>query len=131
MQQIPRHLCLAFMGKVLKILILIHMFDLHWIIFSYSTRLALNHLILAVTRTRLIWYIIIVHSLLGVQTRVPYADGSTENFEYLDPFIPYGHSDYFHTLVEAMVRAGGIRNVTIRGLPYDFRYAPTSSSGYE
>ena len=75
--------------------------------------------------------VLIILSLLGVQTRVPYADGSTENFEYLDPFIPYGHSDYFHTLVEAMVRAGGIRNVTIRGLPYDFRYAPTSSSGYE
>ena len=106
-------------------------FDFHSIIFSYLTRLALNHLILAVTCTRLIWYIIIVHSLLGVQTRVPYADGSTENFEYLDPFISYGHSDYFHTLVEAMVQVGGIRNVTIRGLPYDFRYAPTSSSGYE
>ena len=74
--------------------------------------------------------VLIILSLLGVQTRVPYADGSTENFEYLDPFIPYGHSDYFHTLVEAMVRAGGIRNVTIRGLPYDFRYAPTSRSGY-
>ena len=74
--------------------------------------------------------VLIILSLLGVQTRVPYADGSTENFEYLDPFIPYGHSDYFHTLVEAIVRAGGIRNVTIRGLPYDFRYAPTSTSGY-
>ena len=74
--------------------------------------------------------VLIILSLLGVQTRVPYADGSTENFEYLDPFISYGHSDYFHTLVEAMVQAGGIRNVTIRGLPYDFRYAPTSTSGY-
>ena len=62
-----------------------------------------------------------------METRVPYADGSTDNFEYLDPSLPYGHSDYFHTLVEAMVQAGGIRNVSIRGLPYDFRYAPTST----
>ena len=36
---------------------------------------------------------------------------STLNFEYLDTSIPYGDSDYFHTLVEAMVEAGGIRNI--------------------
>lgn len=64
---------------------------------------------------------------LGVTTRVPDSDGSTLNFEYLDPTIKYGDSDYFHTLVEAMVQAGGIRNVSIRGLPYDFRYAPSSA----
>ena len=64
---------------------------------------------------------------LGVETRVPYADGSTNNFEYLDTSIPYGDSDYFFTLVEAMVEAGGIRNISIRGSPYDFRYAPNSA----
>ena len=64
---------------------------------------------------------------LGVETRIPYAYGSTNNFEYLDTSIPYGDSDYFHTLVEAMVEAGGIRNISIRGSPYDFRHAPTSA----
>ena len=43
----------------------------------------------------------------------------------MDTSIPYGDSDYFHTLVEAMVEAGGVRNVTIRGTPYDFRFAPS------
>ena len=64
---------------------------------------------------------------LGISTRVPYSHGSTLNFEYLDPSIKYGDSDYFHTLVEAMVQAGGIRNVSVRGSPYDFRYAPSSA----
>ena len=63
----------------------------------------------------------------GVSTRIPYSDGSTLNFEYMDPSIHYGDSDYFHTLVEAMVGAGGVRNVTIRGSPYDFRYSPSSA----
>ena len=63
----------------------------------------------------------------GVSTRIPYSDGSTLNFEYMDPSIHYGDSDYFHTLVEAMVGAGGVRNVTIRGSPYDFRYSPASA----
>jgi len=44
----------------------------------------------------------------------------------LDTSIPYGDSDYFYTLVEAMVGAGGVRNVSIRGSPYDFRFAPSS-----
>ena len=63
----------------------------------------------------------------GVETRVPFSDGSTNNFEYLDPSLPYGDSDYFHTLIEAMVGAGGVRNVTIRGTPYDFRFAPSDT----
>ena len=45
----------------------------------------------------------------------------------MDTTIPYGDSDYFHTLVEAMVGAGGIQNVSIRGSPYDFRFAPSSA----
>ena len=44
----------------------------------------------------------------------------------MDTSIPYGDSDYFYTLVEAMVGAGGVRNVSIRGSPYDFRFAPSS-----
>ena len=57
---------------------------------------------------------------LDVITRVPDPDGSTLNFEYLDAAINYGDLDYFHTLVETIVQAGGRRNVRIRGLPYDF-----------
>jgi len=64
---------------------------------------------------------------LGVSTRTPYSDGSTLNFEYLIPSMTIGDSDYFHTLVEAMVQAGGVRNISIRGSPYDFRYAPSSA----
>ena len=45
----------------------------------------------------------------------------------MDPSLPYGDSDYFHTLIEAMVGAGGVRNVTIRGTPYDFRFAPSDT----
>ena len=63
----------------------------------------------------------------GISTRVPFSDGSTLNFEYLDPSLIFGKSNYFHTLVEAMVGAGGVRNVSIRGSPYDFRYAPFSA----
>ena len=61
----------------------------------------------------------------GVTTRVP-GWGSTDGFEYLDPSLKVGQSDYFHTLVEALVSAGGVRNVSIRGSPYDFRHAPSS-----
>eukprot|EP00948_MAST-09A_sp_MAST-9A-sp1_P003622 g3622.t1 len=64
---------------------------------------------------------------IGVYTRVPDDKGSTENFEYLDTTIKVGESDYFHTLVESLVSAGGVRNVTVRGMPYDFRHAPSSA----
>jgi len=63
---------------------------------------------------------------VGVTTRTPFW-GSTNAIEYLDPTLKAGGSDYFHDLVEALVSAGGIRNVTIRGSPYDFRRAPTSA----
>jgi len=64
---------------------------------------------------------------IGVTTRIPYSSGSTLNFEYLDTSLKYGNSDYFYTLVQSLVEAGGIRNVSIRGSPFDFRYAPSSA----
>ena len=42
----------------------------------------------------------------GVDVRVPHEDGSTKNFEYLLPWMPFGPSDHFFTLVEALVKAG-------------------------
>ena len=63
---------------------------------------------------------------VGVTTRVV-GWGTTDGFEYLDPSLKIGQSDYFHTLVEKMVAAGGARGATIRGSPYDFRHAPTSA----
>jgi len=63
----------------------------------------------------------------GVEVRVPHADGSTGGVEYLDPSLEFGGSDYFHTLIEEFVKNGGVRNVSVRALPYDFRRAPTSA----
>ena len=61
----------------------------------------------------------------GVLTKIPYRYGSTKNFEWLDN-IKIGASNYFYSLVESLVTVGGVRNVSIRGAPYDFRYAPYS-----
>lgn len=63
---------------------------------------------------------------VGVTTRTP-GWGTTEAMEYLDPKLKVGQSDYFYDLVQAMVGAGGVRNVSIRGSPYDFRRAPSSA----
>ena len=46
---------------------------------------------------------------------------STGGVEYLDPSLEFGGSDYFHTLIEEFVKNGGVRNVSVRALPYDFR----------
>jgi len=64
---------------------------------------------------------------IGVSTRTPNSHGSTDAIEYLDPTLKISGSNYFHDLVEALVKAGGVRNATIRGSPYDFRRAPTSA----
>lgn len=59
----------------------------------------------------------------GVETRVPYW-GSTEGFEELNPYTPA-----FKTMVQKMVSLGLEKNKTLRGAPYDFRYAPSSRVG--
>lgn len=63
---------------------------------------------------------------VGVETRVP-GWGTTEAIEYLDPSIKVGQSAYFYPLVDALVKAGGTRNHSIRGAPYDFRRTPDSA----
>ena len=63
---------------------------------------------------------------LGVSTRIPYSHGSTEGIEWLDPELKVFQSNVMNTLVDSMVTAGGKRNVSIRGFPYDWRHAPSS-----
>ena len=62
----------------------------------------------------------------GVETRVPFW-GSTEGLEELDPQIPGHATATFYQMVRALVAAGYVRNVSLRGAPYDFRYTPDSS----
>jgi len=64
----------------------------------------------------------------GVQTRVP-DFGGTSALEELDPDLPLHASAAFRKMVLAMVSAGLERNSTLRGAPYDFRYAPSSRIG--
>jgi lysophospholipase-3 len=65
---------------------------------------------------------------LGVQTRVP-DFGGTSSFEELDPSVPFHATAAFRTMVQGFVSSGLKRNVTLRGAPYDFRYAPSSPVG--
>jgi len=64
----------------------------------------------------------------GVETRV--VDwGGTSSFEELDPSIPFHATAAFRDMVNDFTSSGLERNVTLRGAPYDFRYAPSSSVG--
>ena len=56
----------------------------------------------------------------GVETRIP-GFGNTETIEHLDTsnLIPY-----FKTMVNTLVSWGYKCGVSLRGAPYDFRYAP-------
>jgi len=64
----------------------------------------------------------------GVETRVPYW-GSTEAMEELDPGLPLHASGVFRKMVQSMEAAGLQKNKTLRGAPYDFRFAPSSRQG--
>lgn len=63
----------------------------------------------------------------GVDVRVP-GFGSSETVEWLDP----SHAStgaYFKDIGNLLVTLGHVRNVTIKGAPYDFRKAPSKYSG--
>ena len=65
---------------------------------------------------------------LGVSTRIPYSHGSTKGMRWLDPNLKLGkpfYSNLMRTLVKGLEAAGGKRNISIRGFPYDWRYAPS------
>jgi len=64
----------------------------------------------------------------GVETRVP-DFGGTSAFEELDPSIPGHKTAAFYNMVNGLVAAGHVKSSTLRGAPYDFRYAPSSPVG--
>lgn len=64
----------------------------------------------------------------GVDIRVP-GFGNTESVEYLDP----SHASsgyYFKDIGNALVNLGYVRNLSIRGAPFDFRKAPNENQDY-
>lgn len=65
---------------------------------------------------------------VGVETRVP-DFGGTSAFEELDPSLPFHASAAFLKMVQQLVSQGLTKNSTLRGAPYDFRFAPSSAVG--
>jgi len=69
----------------------------------------------------------------GVETRVP-GWGDTSGLEYLDPswsaWIIGDVGKYMKDLVASLEDVGLVKGVSIRGAPYDFRFAPHSQGGY-
>ncbi|XP_071174649.1 lysosomal phospholipase A and acyltransferase-like [Mytilus edulis] len=64
----------------------------------------------------------------GVETKIP-GWGDTRTVEWLDPSqcsLPY----YFSSIVNAMVKWGYKRKVSVRGAPYDFRKAPNEYADF-
>lgn len=67
------------------------------------------------------------HDAPGVDVRVP-GFGSSETVEWLDP----SHAStgaYFKDIGNILVTLGHVRNITIKGAPYDFRKAPSECCG--
>ena len=68
----------------------------------------------------------------GVSVRAP-DFGGTSSLEELDPSVPFSATAVFKPMVDALVGMAGrgyARNSTVRGAPYDFRYAPTTDTGF-
>lgn len=62
---------------------------------------------------------------VGVETRVP-GWGDPEVVEWIDPSHAKSGA-YFSDIANALAAHGYVRNVSIRGAPYDFRKAPSKS----
>lgn len=61
----------------------------------------------------------------GVTIRIP-GFGRSEVVEWLDPSITKSLAGaYFKDIANALVAKGYVRNITLRGAPYDFRKAPS------
>lgn len=61
----------------------------------------------------------------GVDIRIP-GFGRSEVVEWLDPSITKSLAGaYFKDIANALVAKGYVRNVTLRGAPFDFRKAPS------
>lgn len=64
-----------------------------------------------------------VHNPQGVKIRVP-GFGNTSTVEWLDP-SEISPTHYFYGIADFLVKHGGyVRDVSIRGAPYDFRLNP-------
>ncbi|XP_053606433.1 phospholipase A2 group XV-like [Plodia interpunctella] len=64
----------------------------------------------------------------GVEIKVP-GWGDPETVEWIDP----SHESpgaYFNSIADALVKIGYVRNVSIRGAPYDFRKAPNENGEF-
>jgi len=72
-------------------------------------------------------------NLPGVSTRIS-GFGTSAGIEYIDPswtaYFLGNAGKYAHDLVEKLVERGYKRDVSIRGAPYDFRFAMSSNSQY-
>ncbi|KAF7287599.1 hypothetical protein GWI33_005954 [Rhynchophorus ferrugineus] len=64
----------------------------------------------------------------GVDIRVP-GFGESETVEWLDPSHAATGS-YFNTIADTFNTLGYLRNISIRGAPYDFRKAPNENQDY-
>ncbi|XP_076111169.1 lysosomal phospholipase A and acyltransferase-like isoform X1 [Mytilus galloprovincialis] len=64
----------------------------------------------------------------GVETKIP-GWGDTQTVEWLDP-SQISWTYYFSSIVNAMVKWGYERNVSVRGAPYDFRKAPNEYADF-
>ncbi|XP_046961873.1 phospholipase A2 group XV-like [Vanessa cardui] len=64
----------------------------------------------------------------GVDIRVP-GWGDPEPVEWLDPSHESAGS-YFNTIADSLVKIGYVRNVSLRGAPYDFRKAPNENGEF-
>lgn len=61
----------------------------------------------------------------GVTIRIP-GFGQSDVVEWLDPSITKSLAGaYFKDIANALVAKGYVRNVTMRGAPFDFRKAPS------
>ncbi|XP_052747315.1 phospholipase A2 group XV [Bicyclus anynana] len=64
----------------------------------------------------------------GVDIRIP-GWGNPEPVEWLDPSHDSAGT-YFNTIGDALVKIGYVRNVSLRGAPYDFRRAPNENGEF-
>lgn len=66
----------------------------------------------------------------GVEIRIP-GWGDPDTVEFLDPGDKYlSVTYYFKYIGDALVQNGYIRNVSIRGAPYDFRKGPNENKNF-
>ncbi|KAG5900697.1 hypothetical protein JTB14_038215 [Gonioctena quinquepunctata] len=64
----------------------------------------------------------------GVEIRIP-GWGGTEAVEWIDPSHASTGS-YFKDIADTLVSLGHVRNVTIKGAPYDFRKGPNENTEF-